>query len=92
MQCYSIITPSEAGFAVRLLPRIARLDARCAELGWHLDFLLPGWLTQELMDTLRRLRVSFSLAHMGMFLASGGAGQGFSSSSICCAMEKGALG
>jgi predicted TIM-barrel fold metal-dependent hydrolase len=72
----SPVKPSEAGFAARLLPRIARLDALCAELGWHLDFLLPGWLTQELMDTLRRLRVSFSLAHMGMFLASGGAGQG----------------
>ena len=30
---------------------------------------MPGWLTQELMDTLRRLRAPFSLAHMGMFLA-----------------------
>ncbi len=72
----SPVKPSEAGFAARLLPRIDRLAARCAEVGWHLDFLLPGWLTQELMDTLRRLRVSFSLAHMGMFLANGGAGQG----------------
>jgi 2-pyrone-4,6-dicarboxylate lactonase len=71
----SPVKPPEAGFAADLLPRIARLDARCAEIGWHLDFLLPGWPTQELMGTLRRLRAQFSLAHMGMFLAAGGAGQ-----------------
>jgi predicted TIM-barrel fold metal-dependent hydrolase len=65
----------ETGLAASLLPRIAGLDARCAEIGWHLDFLLPGWLTLELMDTLRRLRAPFSLAHMGMFLAGAGAGQ-----------------
>jgi 2-pyrone-4,6-dicarboxylate lactonase len=65
----------EPGFAASLLPRISRLDARCAEIGWHLDFLLPGWLTLELMDTLRHMRAPFSLAHMGMFLASAGAGQ-----------------
>jgi 2-pyrone-4,6-dicarboxylate lactonase len=71
----SPVKAPEAGFAASLLPRILRLDARCAELGWHLDFLLPGWLTQELMDTLRRLRATFSIAHMGMFLAGGGVGQ-----------------
>jgi predicted TIM-barrel fold metal-dependent hydrolase len=71
----SPVKPPESGFAASLLPRIARLDARCAEIGWHLDFLLPGWLTLELMDTLRRLRASFSIAHMGMFLAGAGAGQ-----------------
>jgi 2-pyrone-4,6-dicarboxylate lactonase len=65
----------EAGLAASLLPRIQRLDARCAEIGWHLDFLLPGWLTAEVMDTLRHLRAPFSLAHMGMFLAKDGAGQ-----------------
>lgn len=59
----------EAGFAAGLLPRIERLEARCAEIGWHLDFLLPGWLTEELMGKLRRLRVDFTLAHLGMFLA-----------------------
>jgi 2-pyrone-4,6-dicarboxylate lactonase len=65
----------EAGFAVTLLPRIARLDARCAEIGWKLDFLLPGWLTEELMGTLRRLKADFMLAHMGMFLAKDGVSQ-----------------
>jgi 2-pyrone-4,6-dicarboxylate lactonase len=71
----SPVKQPEAGFAASLMPRIAKLDARCAEIGWHLDFLLPGWLTQELMSTLRRLRAEFSLAHMGMFLAAGGVGQ-----------------
>lgn len=71
----SPIKPPEAGFAATLLPRIERLDARCAELGWQLDFLTPGWLTTELMSTLRTLKVEFTLAHMGMFLARNGAEQ-----------------
>ena len=71
----SPVKPPEAGFAAKLRPRIARLDARCAALGWQLDFLLPGWLTGELMGTLRKLRVQFTLAHIGMFLARDGVGQ-----------------
>jgi 2-pyrone-4,6-dicarboxylate lactonase len=71
----SPVKQPEVGFAASLLPRIQRLDARCAEIGWHLDFLLPGWLTAELIETLRSLRASFSLAHMGMFLAKDGARQ-----------------
>jgi 2-pyrone-4,6-dicarboxylate lactonase len=71
----SPVKPREEGFAAAMRPRIERLDARCAELGWHLDFLLPGWLTQEHMGALRRLRCQFSLAHMGMFLARDGVGQ-----------------
>jgi len=66
---FSPIMPPKPGFSATLLPRIERLDARCAELGWVLDFLTPGWLTQELMEALGRLRSHFMLAHMGMFLA-----------------------
>ena len=65
----------EAGYAQSLLRRIETLDARCAEIGWHLDFLLPGWLTTELMPTFRKLKVDFSLAHMGMYLARDGVAQ-----------------
>jgi predicted TIM-barrel fold metal-dependent hydrolase len=68
----SPVRPPEQGFAAKLLPRIEKLDARCAEIGWQLDFLLPGWLTAELMTTLRALRSEFTLAHMGMFLARDG--------------------
>ena len=71
----SPIHPPEAGLAATLLPRIERLEARCAELGWHLDFLLPGWLTNELLDRLKTLKVDFTLAHMGMFLAKDGLAQ-----------------
>src|SRR5262249_20861053 len=51
----SPVKPPAPGFATTMLPRIERLDARCAELGWHLDFLTPGWLTEELMPKLSRL-------------------------------------
>jgi len=71
----SPVKPFESGFAPRLMPRIARLAARCAEIGWQLDFLTPGWLTAELMPTLRKLRLDFTLAHLGMFQAKEGADQ-----------------
>jgi predicted TIM-barrel fold metal-dependent hydrolase len=65
----SPVHPPEAGLGARLMPRIDRLEARCAELGWQLDFLLPGWLTDELLGRLAKLKVDYTLAHMGMFLA-----------------------
>jgi 2-pyrone-4,6-dicarboxylate lactonase len=71
----SPVKAPEPGYGATLRPRIERLDARLAEIGWQLDFLLPGWLTRELMGTLRRLRVDFTLAHMGMFLAQDGPAQ-----------------
>jgi predicted TIM-barrel fold metal-dependent hydrolase len=63
------------GFAAAMLPRIERLDARCSEIGWHLDFLGPGWLTSALMPTMKKLKCDFSIAHMGMYLALDGVGQ-----------------
>jgi 2-pyrone-4,6-dicarboxylate lactonase len=71
----SPVKPPAAGFAATMLPRIERLHARCAELGWQLDFLTPGWLTSELMGTLRKLQVDFTLAHLGLFLAHNGVDQ-----------------
>jgi 2-pyrone-4,6-dicarboxylate lactonase len=71
----SPVHPVAPGLGDMLLPRIRRLEARCAELGWQLDFLLPGWLTNELMAVLAGLKVDFTLAHFGMFLARDGAGQ-----------------
>ena len=69
------VKPYEAGFAAKLLPRIERLAGRCAEIGWQLDFLTPGWLTAELMPTLRKLDVDFTIAHFGMFFAKDGVKQ-----------------
>jgi 2-pyrone-4,6-dicarboxylate lactonase len=68
----SPVKPSAPGFSETMRPRIERLDARCAELGWQLDFLGPGWLTEELMPVFARLRVPFTIAHMGMFRAENG--------------------
>jgi len=69
------VKPREAGFAATLLPRIDRLRGRCAELGWQLDFLTPGWLTAELMPTLAKLNIDFTIAHFGMFFAKDGVKQ-----------------
>jgi 2-pyrone-4,6-dicarboxylate lactonase len=68
----SPIRKPEAGLASSMRPRIARLAKICVELGWHLDFLTPGWLVGELMPTLRELPVEFSVAHMGLFPAKDG--------------------
>jgi 2-pyrone-4,6-dicarboxylate lactonase len=69
------IKPPEPGFSRTMLSRIERLDARCAEIGWMLDFLTPGWLTWELLPVMRTLKSRFSVAHMGMFLAKDGPAQ-----------------
>jgi 2-pyrone-4,6-dicarboxylate lactonase len=63
------VKPPEPGFSRTMLPRIRRLDARCAERGWMLDFLTPGWLTRELFPVFEKLKSKYTLAHMGMFLA-----------------------
>jgi predicted TIM-barrel fold metal-dependent hydrolase len=68
----SPVKPLEPGFSETMRPRIERLDARCHELGWHLDFLSPGWLTEELLPIFARMRCAFSIAHMGMFRAEAG--------------------
>jgi predicted TIM-barrel fold metal-dependent hydrolase len=66
------IKPPEPGFSKTMLARIERLDARCAEIGWMLDFLTPGWLTQELLPVMKKLKSRHTVAHMGMFLAKDG--------------------
>ena len=71
----SPIHPPEPGLAQKLLPRIEKLDERLSARGWHLDFLLPGWLTNELLEKISRLKSECTLAHMGMFLARDGVQQ-----------------
>ncbi|MEN9773278.1 MAG: hypothetical protein RL322_348 [Pseudomonadota bacterium] len=61
--------------ARRLLPRINALEPRCKKFGWHLDFLLPGWLTDQLLDRIAALEIDHSLAHLGMFQAAEGPDQ-----------------
>ena len=76
----SPIRKPEVGLAASMRPRILRLAKICAERAWHLDFLTPGWLVNELMPTLYDLPVEFSVAHMGLFPAKDGPKQsGFQS-------------
>jgi Amidohydrolase len=58
----SPVKPPAPGFSASMRPRIERLEARCAEMGWQLDFLHPGWLTEELLPVFARLRCSFTIA------------------------------
>jgi predicted TIM-barrel fold metal-dependent hydrolase len=69
------IKPPEPGYSKTMLGRIERLDRRCAEMGWMLDFLTPGWLTHELLPVMAKLASKYSVAHLGMFLAREGVGQ-----------------
>jgi len=55
------------GLLDKILPRIRRLDARCAEIGWQLDFLGPSWLYEQMFDAMKGLRCRFTIAHMAMF-------------------------
>ncbi|MEW6672544.1 MAG: amidohydrolase family protein [Thermodesulfobacteriota bacterium] len=63
----SPIKPYEAGYAASLIGPIKRQAERAKDLGWHLQFLSPGWLVEELMPTLKKLRVNFVIDHMGLF-------------------------
>jgi 2-pyrone-4,6-dicarboxylate lactonase len=71
----SPVRKPEAGLADALRPRVVRYATIARELGWHLDFLIPGWLVNELMPTLRGLPVEFTVAHMGLFPAADGVQQ-----------------
>lgn len=71
----SPIKPYEAGFANSLIDPVLRLAERIKPLGWHLQFLNPGWLVQELIPTLRKLPVTFVIDHMGLFPAEEGIDQ-----------------
>jgi 2-pyrone-4,6-dicarboxylate lactonase len=68
----SPIHPPESGLADKLIRRVDRLEPRLREIGWHFDFLTPGWLTEALLPRMRRLKVDYTLAHMGMFPAKDG--------------------
>lgn len=68
----SPVRKPEAGLADKMRPKIVKTAAICRELGWHLDFLMPGWMIGELMGTLRELPIEFSVAHMGLYPAKDG--------------------
>jgi predicted TIM-barrel fold metal-dependent hydrolase len=67
--------PRESGLLEKHLPRLMRLDARCAEIGWQIDILSPSWLIVDMLPVYRSLKSNFTLAHFGMFAARDGAQQ-----------------
>lgn len=67
--------PRERGLMEKHLPRLKRLDARCAEIGWQIDILSPSWLIIDMLDVYREFKSKFTLAHFGMFLARDGGQQ-----------------
>lgn len=60
------VQPLTSGLADMLIPRIKIMEKRCMEIGWNLDFLFPDWLTAEMIPHLSKLRVPFTIAHIGM--------------------------
>jgi 2-pyrone-4,6-dicarboxylate lactonase len=62
----------DSTLASKVVPRMTRMDAICAEIGWQLDLLGPCWLYQELHDTLKGLRSDFTIAHFGMWSGQSG--------------------
>jgi 2-pyrone-4,6-dicarboxylate lactonase len=65
--------PVDSTLIPKVLPRLARMDSVCAEIGWQLDLLGPCWLYEEMHDTLKTLKSSFTVAHFGMFRGQNGA-------------------
>ncbi len=68
------VQPLTYGLAESLLPKIRFMEERCKTFGWSLDFLFPDWLCTEMIPYLDKLRVPFTIAHMGMNKACNGTG------------------
>ncbi len=62
----------EAGFSQKIISRVKPLAERAKRIGWHVQFLSPGWLVQELIPTLRELPIPYVIDHMGLFPAKNG--------------------
>lgn len=54
------------------LDDMARYDALCREMGWHLQFLTDARALPERLHLFRALRVPFVIDHMGHFPTSAG--------------------
>lgn len=51
---------------------IARMAAKIAPLGWHLQFYVPGWVVKDLIDFFATLEIDFVIDHMGYMLEEDG--------------------
>lgn len=60
------IQPLTKGLAEQLVARIKATEPICKRMGWSIDFLFADWLTCEMIPHLDKVRVPFSIAHIGM--------------------------
>lgn len=66
---------TDPDMAKSAIARVQKLAARVADLGWHLEFLLPNSTLRELIPVLEKLPCQFSVGHMGVFPAAQGVAQ-----------------
>jgi predicted TIM-barrel fold metal-dependent hydrolase len=55
--------------------RLPRLSAMAGQLGWSLDFLMPGRFTEAFLPELQSIDVDFTIAHLGYLEAERGVTQ-----------------
>ncbi len=66
---------TDPGIAKLAAEEAAKLAGRVADLGWHLELLVPNAALQALMPTLANLPCDFSVGHFGVFPAALGVNQ-----------------
>ena len=60
------IQPLTKGLPELVAKRTAAIEPICKRMGWSIDYLFADWLTCEMIPYLEKVRVPFSIAHIGM--------------------------
>jgi predicted TIM-barrel fold metal-dependent hydrolase len=60
------IQPLTHGLVEETVRKISVMEPKCRRMGWSIDFLFADWLTCEMIPYLDKMRVPFTLAHIGM--------------------------
>jgi 2-pyrone-4,6-dicarboxylate lactonase len=60
---------AEPSITAQALEQASKLAPRAANLGWHLELLVPNLALKEMMPALAKLPCDFSIGHMGVFPA-----------------------
>lgn len=66
---------TDPDIAHRAAQELLRLAPLAADLGWHLELLVPNAALQRLIPTLSSLPCDFSVGHFGVFAAAAGVQQ-----------------
>ncbi len=60
------IQPLTPGLAEEVAKRTKAMEPVCKRMGWSIDYLFADWLTFEMIPYLEKVRVPFTIAHIGM--------------------------